>query len=121
MARFLRAPARATWPTLDPGVCYLKDDNWDDFGFKTLFELGVVTSEQVFHKIGHVKIMQRGLESGPVSIPDEFETLDETCCSLGQDQNYYEQLTTLPGGLVRRSSMPCVTVLPIKHLGTLPR
>jgi predicted ATPase len=99
MPRFKRAPARASWPDPEPGVCYLKDDNWDDFGFKTLFELGVVTLDGLLHKIGHVKIAQRGLESGRTTIPEDFDGLDESFCSLGQDQNYYEQLATLPGGL----------------------
>jgi hypothetical protein len=99
MPRFRRAPARASWPDPEPGACYLKDDNWDDFGFKTLFELGVVTFDGLLHKIGHVKIARRGLESGRIAIPDDFDGLDESFCSLGQDQNYYEQLATLPGGL----------------------
>lgn len=99
MAKFIRAPARATWPTPVPGICYLKDDNWDDFGFRTLFELGIVTPDGILHEVGGVKIAQRGLQGGRVKIPDEFEVLDQDFCSLGQDQNYYEQLGALPNGL----------------------
>jgi predicted ATPase len=98
MPRFQRAPARASWPQPEPGVCYLKDDNWDDFGFKTLFVLGVVSADGVLRDIGRVKITKRGLESGRVTIPDDFDGLDEAFCSLGQDQNYYEQLAMLPAG-----------------------
>lgn len=99
MPRFQRAPARASWPHPEPGVCYLKEDNWDDFGFQTLFELGVVTSDGLLHNVGHIKIAQRGLESGRPDVPDDFDGLDDAFCSLGQDQNYYEQLATLPSGL----------------------
>lgn len=99
MARFLVAPARIGWPIPEPNVCYLKANSWDDFGFKTTFELGVVTSERVLHRVGRVKIGRLGLQGGYVPIPDEFALLDEACCSLGQDQNYYEQLMALPDGL----------------------
>ena len=99
MLKFKRAPARASWPAASPNVCYLKDDNWDDFGFQTLFELGVVTPDGVFHKIGPVKVTRRGLQSGRVMVPESFDALDDDFCSLGQDQNYYEQLYALPEGL----------------------
>ena len=102
MEKFVHSAPRSTSPQAESTVFYLKDDTWDDFSYKTLFELSVVTPDGKFHRIGGVKIAQLGLQSGRVSIPDEFEDLDETYCSLGQNQNYYEQLASLPDGLGQR-------------------
>ena len=107
MPRFQRAPARAIWPPPEPGVCYLKDDNWDDFGFKTLFELGVVTSDSTFHKIGHVKVTQRGLESGRVRIPDEFDALDDASVRSGGIRTTTNNLPASPAVLAQRFFMRC--------------
>ena len=45
--------------------------------------------------IGSVKIMQRGMTSGKVAIPQEFTKLPSAFCSLGQGTTYYENLSGL--------------------------
>jgi len=71
-------------------------DNWDDYGYKTTFELVVFDSKGTRVDFGLVKIIQKGMSHGPVALPDEpFEYLGEHYCSLGQEQNYYELFAAL--------------------------
>ena len=55
------------------------------------------------HRIGEVKIGQFGLTSEQRSppIPQEFDALDETFFSLGQDDTYYENASEL-GEVIRQ-------------------
>jgi predicted ATPase len=72
---------------------FLVSDNWDDFGFKTLFELVLFDDDGNRIDVGPVKIMRRGMPHGRVELPGtEFDLLTENYCSLGQEQNYYESL-----------------------------
>lgn len=92
--------ARGRWPEArTAGRCYLRDDGWDDYTFRTLFDLLVVDEEGTSYEVGSVKIMRRGMTSGRVPIDDQFTELGPDYCSLGQDQNYYEQLMALPQNL----------------------
>src|SRR3954462_5842022 len=101
MPRFIRVHSSG-WPfTTTPNCCYLKDDNWDDFGFKTLFDLMIVGPDGTAYKPGNLKIMKRGMTAGRVDLPEEFDALDDSYCSLGQEQNYYEEIAALPHGLDR--------------------
>jgi predicted ATPase len=70
-------------------------DGWDDFGYKTLYQLSIYDEQGTRHRIGGVKIGQFGMEEGRVSIPEEFEELDERYFSLGLDESYYEGLSKL--------------------------
>ena len=74
----------------------LRRDNWDDFGFKTLFDVEIVRHKQGTLSLGQVKILRRGMVEGPTPLPSErFNALDENYCSLGQDIEYYEKLAAL--------------------------
>jgi ABC-type multidrug transport system ATPase subunit len=83
-----------------PGVC-LVDDGWNDFGFCTLYMMYFVDEFNNQFKIGYVKI---GMSTGEAitSIPIEFNGLDETYFSLGQDKEFYNNLNKL-GGDIRDS------------------
>ena len=70
-------------------------DNWDDYGFKTSFDLVYFDEDRERHDIGQVKVMLAGMPTGYVAIDDEFEALDPGYGSLGQDQSYYETLLEL--------------------------
>jgi hypothetical protein len=78
---------------------FLVDDGWDDYTFKTLFELVFFTAEGERIEVGGVKIFSRALHIGRVSIPETFSELDSEYCSLGQEANYYETLGGLSGTL----------------------
>src|SRR5208282_3318963 len=90
---------------------FLVDDGWDDFTFKTMFELVVFDQEGKRIDIGAVKILSHGLLPSRVSIPETFSELGPGYCSLGQEQNYYETIAGLPGELgdeVLRGLRDCV-------------
>ncbi|WP_044872474.1 AAA family ATPase [Pseudomonas sp. LFM046] len=90
---------------------YLLTDYWDDwFKFRTMFTLFVFDAHGTRHRPGSVKIGQAGLLPGqggsqtppgtrtPV-LPETFNSLDpEQFFSLGQDEDYYATLRSLPYG-----------------------
>ncbi|MBZ9717513.1 AAA family ATPase [Mesorhizobium sp. AD1-1] len=75
----------------------LRQDNWNDFSYQTLYQLyhGIGSGDPTL--IGDVKILRRGqapsdtlqLKVGPIG------DLDENFCSIGQSLDYYERLATL--------------------------
>ncbi|XYJ10295.1 AAA family ATPase [Telluria sp. B2] len=82
-------------------IAYLRQDNWDDFGFKTLFTLIVFNHLGEKITIGQVKIGFAGQTSGWTAhqIPAEFDFLPSAYFSLGQDAEYYKNIEALPGGI----------------------
>src|SRR5690242_14786214 len=78
---------------------FLIDDTWDDYGYQTYF--GLVVFDQIGTRIdlGGVKILKKGMTGGRTQTPPQFPILDETYCSLGQSEDYYEALGGLSGGL----------------------
>lgn len=72
----------------------LEQDAWDDFGFKTQYQL-YVTSFGV-EPIGSVKILKKGQQPGSSSlITQDFDSLPENCVSVGASLDYYENLGRL--------------------------
>lgn len=73
---------------------FLMDNNWDDFGYKTLFTLVVVGGDGVAVHVGDVKIGYVGQVNGwtASSMPPEFDSLPAHYFSLGQDSDYYQNL-----------------------------
>lgn len=71
-----------------PGF-YLFADYWDDYGFKTTFDLRYFDGDETY-SIGQVKIGHLGMGMrGRVELPDMFDQLDREYFSLGQDVSYY--------------------------------
>jgi predicted ATPase len=90
-----RTPSRPQSPV------YLEFDNWDDFGYKTLFKLLIFDEDGKQHEMGNVKIAFIGQNQGRTfdSLPEKHlvETqLPEKFYSLGQDADYYKNLFKLP-------------------------
>ncbi len=96
---------------------FLLVDHWDDwFSFRTMFGLWLFDDQGARHRVGSVKIGQRGLlpsrgVGGGAALPPNtrfpnldqtFDTLDERFFSLGQDENYYETLNGLSDNLRNR-------------------
>ncbi|KAA4978638.1 ATP-binding protein, partial [Bacteroides fragilis] len=79
-------------------------DNWDDFGAVTLFDLFYYPSQnnEKWRYIGKTKILntdERNTEGNKYKVkslmPDKFEILSEEYCSLGQSQEYYDNIKNL--------------------------
>lgn len=90
---------------------FLYTDNWDDWGkYRTMFSLHVADEDGNVHRIGSVKIGQKGLKpAGRVSenhrapsLDQRFDKLDDRYFSLGQDEDYYESLNQLSEDLRSR-------------------
>ena len=82
---------------------FLVPDNWNDFGYRTLFQLYVSDSSGEPHQIGNVKIGQVGMGEGKrsVGLVGSFQVLAEDFFSLGQDDSYYLELSKLDEQLRR--------------------
>lgn len=68
----------------------LARDNWDDFDYKTQFDLYYNEDEHSWSHIGKVKFLNRMNDNG--DIPDFFTKLDDKFCSLGQGNAFYQNL-----------------------------
>lgn len=85
-------------------VVWLVYDNWDDFHFKTTFDMYYSDRLGRKYDIGSVKIGRKGMERGKIKdeMFKEFIQLPENFFSLGQDESYYEHIAHL-GVTVRRA------------------
>jgi hypothetical protein len=80
-------------------VIFIRPNNWDDFGYKTLFHLSLLDTQGKWHEIGDVKIGWTGQPEDSWTlnaIANNSEALDNRFFSLGQDASYYENLKGLP-------------------------
>lgn len=74
-------------------VFYLQADNWNDYGYRTLFVLKKVNSDGMLNQIGAVKIAEMNQESFGTELPAEpFSELADKYFSLGLDGAYYKKL-----------------------------
>ncbi len=84
-------------------VAYLEANNWDDFGFKSTFNLVVFDENGKEYNIGVVKIGYTSQDNGwtQSKLPKEFSTLDSSFFSLGQSDEYYQNIFSLDESLRR--------------------
>jgi predicted ATPase len=79
--------------SLDTYPCFfLKNDPWDDYSQLTTFILIYKNSFHESDYFGKVKIMQRGTNVTKDALPENFTSLSEEWCSLGQSNDYYLKL-----------------------------
>lgn len=80
---------------------YLVIDNWDDYGYVTLFRLHVRTGGNNVVDVGNVRIghvdmeTDHGFRATKSRLPNEFVQLPDTYFSVGVDDTYYENLKEL--------------------------
>jgi AAA15 family ATPase/GTPase len=88
--------------TLQASHSYLIFDNWNDFGYQTLFRLMYVDKHLVRHDIGSLKIgfFEHNVDSYTPKLEKTFYKLTSTNFSLGQSDTYYINLNKL-GNLIR--------------------
>ncbi|WP_266157245.1 AAA family ATPase [Dyella silvatica] len=81
----------------------LKENNWDDFGFKATFAVTIIDDQGASHELGDVKIGRAGLTGGWVSqallptLQVDATRIPDDCFSLGQDPEYYSKTVELLG------------------------
>ncbi|AVV42915.1 hypothetical protein C6376_17325 [Streptomyces sp. P3] len=88
---FTTAPNARESARTRPGIAWLGSDNWDDYGFKTVFQLRCYNGSRGVN-VGAVKIGSFGMEPGRTSLPKHFEALEPGFFSLGIDESYYATL-----------------------------
>ncbi|MEH7502915.1 AAA family ATPase [Neobacillus drentensis] len=84
-------------PRNKPGF-FLVSDNWNDYGFNTLFKLFYLDKNLKETEIGYVKIGFKGQTEGAPNLPGQFDTLSDQTgnyFSLGQEVKYYKKLRRL--------------------------
>lgn len=90
---------------------FLFDDNWNDYGFYTLFKASIqLAAETEEIELGEVKILEISGEEAiyTPTIEDYFTSLETRFCSLGQSIRYYRHLRDdLPTSL-RREYLKCL-------------
>lgn len=89
-SRTMREPVHAHFAVMQ--------DNWDDYGFKTSYQL-YHNNDGRADLIGTIKILRRGQQTGyenELKIGQRFEKLSDEFCSAGQTLDYYERLARLP-------------------------
>lgn len=76
------------------GQVFLTPSDWDDYSFKTSFDVVLLDREGKYLELGTVKIgyVDQAIGWTRDSLPHEFDTLPHGCFSLGQDVNYYKVL-----------------------------
>lgn len=98
MTYFKVLPPGSRIPQEARSTAFLLSDNWNDwFRYQTLYVLIIFDSLGESHQIGNVKIGQFRMQEGQPrpAIPDAFDALDDRFFSLGQDDNYYDDLNKL--------------------------
>jgi len=100
---FTVVPARTSAPG-DRGLV-LQKDNWNDFGFRTLYQLYLGEGAGAAQLIGNVKVLRRGQTAAdpPQLRVGQIDRLGPEFCSVGQDLDYYERLGAL--GTERRTEI----------------
>lgn len=100
--QFTVLPVRTRPAAPRPGEAFLVRDNWDDYHFKTTFDLLYVDAGGEVREVGSVKIGRFGMTApSTTSVPDGFAALDGAFFSLGQDNTYYERLRELGADVQR--------------------
>lgn len=83
---------RVSAPALN--TMYFTPSNWDDYSFRTSFEVMLYDAKGVKHDLGTVKLGYMDQPTGRTldSIPRNFTELPDNWFSLGQDVQYYKTL-----------------------------
>ena len=91
---FVKISRSSFTPSEARNVAFLKEDNWDDYSFVTMFYLTIFDENGGVHKIGNVKIGYVGQKISRTTdtLPDQFSHVGEGYFSLGQELEYYQNI-----------------------------
>jgi predicted ATPase len=87
----------SAYGTREKNVFCLTSDNWDDFSYRTTFNANYRDNKGIVYQIGYVKIGQIGMEDNKrkPDLQNTFEKLSEAFFSVGQNDDYYENIKNL--------------------------
>lgn len=75
---------------------YLRVDNWNDFSYRTLYEIILFDENGNKHDLKYIKIANFAQTTEKrIDLPEQFEALDEKYFSIGQSSEYYETIQGL--------------------------
>lgn len=77
-------------------VCYLAWNNWDDFGFKTTYDIFAYDADGKNHDLGQLHIMVAGQQEGYHELMIQPDGLNDAHCSLGDHRRYYLAVRAMP-------------------------
>jgi predicted ATPase len=100
--KFNVIPNNSRIPSEGRDVGYLWTDNWNDWWeFRTLYVLTYFDTTGARHELGGIKIGQFDWQKEQVrpNLPNEFNALNESFFSLGQDVSYYSAVAALGQGV----------------------
>lgn len=80
-----------------PSFVLAFNDGWNDYSNWTTFTLFYYQTENEVRCIGDVKITDGSSENTTNAIPNNFVSLEDSFCSLGQKKEYYSKLKELLG------------------------
>lgn len=87
---------------VNKNVVYLVDNDWDDwFTYATTYGLYYYDNQSIRHDIGSVKIGEFNMKDGQrrARVPESFNSIPARFFSLGQSDDYYENLNMLGDAL----------------------
>lgn len=85
-------PMRDAIPIFE-GKWALKQDNWNDYSFRTLYHLYYQGEGAKAELVGPVKILKQGqIADNVILITEPFDQLTPDFCSVGGTLDYYERL-----------------------------
>jgi len=97
--KFLVTNSFGDFPENTKNTILLSVNNWNDFGYITLFEINYVNSKGEIIEIGAVRIARVGQKIGiterVLSVGETFENLHKNFFSLGSEDTYYENLNLI--------------------------
>lgn len=93
-------PREQRIPSSGVNTAYLHVDRWNDFSFVTMFYLSLYDQKGELHEIGNVKIGFKGQSTDKSTygtLDSMFHSLPEGYFSVGQDVDYYQNMSRLVG------------------------
>ncbi|WP_177766248.1 AAA family ATPase [Flavobacterium sp. I3-2] len=97
--KFLVTNSFGDFPENTKNTILLSINNWNDFGYVTLFGINYVNYQGKVDEIGTVRIARVQQKIGTVervlNIGDTFEKLDKNFFSLGTEDTYYDNLNSI--------------------------
>ncbi|MCC3214815.1 AAA family ATPase [Chryseobacterium sp. X308] len=85
------------YPSEYPSFGLYHNSGWNDFSNFSEYELFYFTTQEDSMSIGNVKIIKTDSNNTPDNIENNFSSLSEEYCSLGQSIEYYENFKSIFG------------------------